>query len=171
MDTETETPKKEAIDEREDSGRLARLANEFRGLVEDVRTWVDLKLKLLEVQVEERVRDAVNRVAVTAFIAMLVFLSGVFVLVTAALALGDWWDSPTLGFLAVTLALIVITLLLYVLRPGLVRRRARSPSDEPEDRALPEARDRRRLEPKSGSPTRDDSTDTASRAPAANGHE
>ncbi len=122
-DMETESQENPIGTPEAEPGRLERLAAEVRGLVEDVRTWIDLKIKLLEIEVEERVRDLLNRVAVTVVIAVLAFLALVFVLVTAALALGLWWDNMLLGFVAVTLALVVLTIMLYVLRPGLVRKR------------------------------------------------
>lgn len=105
-------------------GRLERLTGEVKGLVEDIRTWIDLKIKLFQIEVEEHVRDVLNRVAVTISIGVLAFLTLVFLLVTVALALGAWWGNTLLGFVAVTLALLVLTLLVYVLRPALARRRS-----------------------------------------------
>jgi len=142
MEPETET-RKQDIEETE-PGRLERLAMEVRGLVEDVRTWIDLKIRLIEIEVEERVRDVLNRVVVTVAIGILAFLTLVFVLVTSALALGTWWDSMLLGFLAVTLLLVVFTTLVYVLRPGLVRKRSAGRSDEP--RTIEAAKEAPRLE-------------------------
>ena len=142
MEPETKTTEQDI--EEVEPGRLERLANEVRGLVEDVRTWIDLKIKLIEIEVEERVRDVLNRVVVSVAIGILAFLALVFVLVTAALALGTWWDSMLLGFLAVTLLLVVLTTLVYVLRPGLVRKREGGKAAEP--RAIEAAKEAPRLE-------------------------
>lgn len=126
---EPETPKTSTETHEPEPGRLERLVGEVRGLVDDVRTWIDLKIKLLEIEVEDRIRDVLNRVAVTVVLAVLAFLALVFILVTTALALGLWWENMLLGFVAVTLVLVVLTVLVYVLRPGLVRRRTEKQPD------------------------------------------
>jgi hypothetical protein len=128
MEPETETRTTDTRTSEAEPGRLERLVSEVKGLADDVRTWIDLKIKLLEIEIEDRVRDVVNRVAATAVFVALAFLALVFVLVTAALGLGQWWDNMLLGFLAVSLTLIVLATLVHVLRPGIVRRRTgRSP--------------------------------------------
>lgn len=146
MEPESRTEQQAEAADATDGGRISRVAGEVRGLVEDVRTWVDLKLKLLEVEVEERIREFSQRVALTAAVAVMAFLSLVFVLVTVALGLGLWWDSMFLGFAAVTALLVLATGILQAVRPRLVRSRRKPAEPAEAGKAVGAAADRPRLQ-------------------------
>ena len=103
--------------------RRGRLTSEARGLVEDVKKWVDLKVQLLQIDLEERLEGMLNRIAQSAVMAVLVLLTVLFGLFSIAYGLGAWWYSDALGFLAVTLLLAITTVTFYAMRPTLVKLR------------------------------------------------
>lgn len=119
--------------------RGGRLTSEARGLVEDVKKWVDLKVQLLQIDLEERLEGMLNRVAQSAVMAILVLLTVLFGLFSMAYGLGAWWYSDALGFLAVTLLLAIATVTFYAMRPTLVKlRRMQEVETAPELEPPPE---------------------------------
>lgn len=103
--------------------RPGRITSEARGLVEDVKRWVDLKVQLLQIDLEARLEGVLNRAAQSVVMAVLLLLTVQFGLFTVAFSLASWWYSDALGFLAVTLLLAVATVTFYALRPTLVKLR------------------------------------------------
>ena len=91
--------------------------------MEDVKTWVDLKLQILQLDVEERIETALNRVVFAVIFGVLGFTTLIFLLFTIAFFLGGLWYSDTLGFLTVTIFLLVATLAFRAMRPSLVKLR------------------------------------------------
>ena len=112
--TQEETPAEEA-------GKIGRLANEARGLVDDTRDWVDAKLRLFELDMERKVDDAANRVVGWGVIGLLAALALTFTLTAAALALGELWGNSGLGFLAVAGVSLLLALVVYWVKPRFVR--------------------------------------------------
>ncbi|QXD16092.1 phage holin family protein [Rhodocaloribacter litoris] len=138
-----------------DATRLERIALHTRGLVEDVKEWVDLKIQLVQVQIEERIEERLNRAALGVVLGVVVLLALVFALTAAALGLGAWLGHSAWGFLVVAGVLLVVAGLLRAVRPRLVKVReagseppVSSPaSDAPSRPSPPEADARTRLQP------------------------
>jgi putative superfamily III holin-X len=103
------------------SGKLSRIADEARGLVEDTREWVDAKLKLFELEFEEKIDGVVNRLVLSVLVASLGLLALAFALTGGALALGTLWGSDALGFLAVSGGLAVVAAIVFMVRPKFVK--------------------------------------------------
>ena len=108
-------------------GIVERMALQSRGLVEDLTEWVELRLKLVQMDVEDRIDARVNRLVVLAAVALVGYLALLFMLVTIALALGAWLGHPAWGFLIVTVVLAVITGVLMILKPRFVNLTGRKP--------------------------------------------
>lgn len=105
---------------RPEGGKLGRIAGHTRGLVEDLREWMDLRLDLALLEVEEKIDELRNEVALGVTLAFFGLFSVLFVLTTIALGLGWLLGHPFWGFLAVSTALVLIVVALYNVRPALV---------------------------------------------------
>jgi len=77
------------------------VAAQGRQFFDDVREWVELRVELFQLDVEERIQDAINRVAQTVVVVLLLALALLFLAMAAAFALGEWMGSTALGFLVV----------------------------------------------------------------------
>jgi len=100
-------------------GPLRRIAGHTQGLVEDLREWIDLRIDLAILEVEERVDDLRNEVALGLTLAFFGFFAVFFVLVTVALGIGWVLGHPFWGFLIVALLLSVFVAVVAQTRPDL----------------------------------------------------
>jgi uncharacterized membrane protein YqjE len=100
-------------------GRLGRIAGHTRGLVDDLREWIDLRLDLAILELEERVDEFRNEVALGITLAFFGFFAALFVFVTVALGLGWLLGHPFWGFLIVTVVLLLFVSVLARTRPDL----------------------------------------------------
>ncbi len=102
------------------SGKLGRIAGHTRGLVEDLREWIDLRVDLAILEMEERIDDLRNEVALGITLAFLGFFAAMFVLTTVALGLGWLLGHPFWGFLIVSVILVLTVTALAQTRPELM---------------------------------------------------
>lgn len=98
---------------------LARLREETQGLVADVREWVELRIELAQLEVEERIDERLNQLLLAAIMALIMLFIAIFLLITIALGLGWWLGHPMWGFLIVTGVLALTGGAMYRLRPSL----------------------------------------------------
>lgn len=103
------------------SGKIGRLTTEAKGLVDDTKEWVDAKLRLFELDVEDKIDSLANKFVSGAVVVATGALALVFSLVATALALGDLWGRNSLGFMAVGGALFLVALVIYLVKPRLVK--------------------------------------------------
>lgn len=82
-------------------GPLLRLAHEIRSLVDDIKEWVELRIELLQLDVEKRVQDVANDILLVVLILAMMAVSMLFISLAAAFAIGAWLGSNALGFLIV----------------------------------------------------------------------
>lgn len=101
---------------------LDRITQHTIGLAEDLTSWIELKLKLTQLEVEEIIDRRLNKILVGLVAGVTGFLALFFGLVTAALGLGEWLGRPVWGFLIVTLFLALIAGGLMVIKPNLTQR-------------------------------------------------
>ena len=99
---------------------MHRIAAHTQGLFEDLREWVDLRIDLAILEVEERIDEAKNSLALGITLAVFGFFAALFTLTTVALGVGWLLGHPFWGFLAVTVALILVVVVLRVAQPALV---------------------------------------------------
>lgn len=103
-------------------GKLERIAGHTQGLVDDLREWIDLRLDLAVLELEERVDTLQNQIALGITMAILGFFAGLFGLTTLALGLGWLLGHPFWGFGIVFLGLVLIAGVLRAAKPELVPR-------------------------------------------------
>ncbi|WP_072714562.1 phage holin family protein [Rhodothermus profundi] len=85
-----------------------RLRQQTQELVEDLRAWVELRLTLTQMEIEERIETQIRRLLLRLLIGALAGLAAVFVLVAVALGLGAWLGHTGWGFLVVALGLMAV---------------------------------------------------------------
>jgi len=94
--------------------KIERLAEETRALVDDLADWVELKITLTRLEIEEQLNEALNRMASQA-IAGIIALFGVgFLSMALALALGSLLGHAAWGFLIVGLVYATIARVLSI---------------------------------------------------------
>ncbi|RMH54203.1 MAG: phage holin family protein, partial [Bacteroidetes bacterium] len=99
--------------------KIDRITRHTRDLVQDVRNWVDLKLKLTRLEVQEQVDEALHQARIGAALAFVGFLAVQFLLVTLALLIGDALGHAKWGFLILTVLLVAVLIVLrYALKPN-----------------------------------------------------
>ena len=103
-----------------EGGKLERIAAHTQGLVTDLREWIDLRIDLAILEVEERLDETKNEIALGITLAVFGFFAALFALTTVALGVGWLLGHPFWGFLAVTVALVLIVVLLRATQPALV---------------------------------------------------
>jgi hypothetical protein len=106
--------------DRPQGGKLGRIAGHTQGLVEDLREWMDLRIDLAILEVEEKVDALRNEVALGVTLAFFGFFAALFAFTTAALGLGWLLGHPFWGFLIVSVLLLAIVATLARARPDLL---------------------------------------------------
>lgn len=82
-------------------GKLQRMTEETRGIVQDLREWIDLRLDLAVREINDEIDDAASQAVFGVVLAILAFFTGLFGLTTLALGLGWALGQPFWGFLIV----------------------------------------------------------------------
>ncbi len=101
-------------------GRLNRVVHRSRMLASDVTEWVELRVQLLQMEIEEEVERRLNTLIARVIVAALLGATGLFALFTTAIGLGWWLGHPFWGYLIVTLALIAGSAVVAYARPQFV---------------------------------------------------
>ena len=105
----------------ESGPRMKRIATHAQGVVADLRKWVDLRIDLAVIDLEDKLDERLNAVAVGIIIAVFGGLAAFFTLVTIALGLGWLLGHPFWGFLIVTAGLGATAAIVRSTQPTLVR--------------------------------------------------
>lgn len=103
------------------SNKIERITQHSRELVDDLTDWVELKIKLTQLEVQEKIDAKVNGLIVKAMPMVVGALGGLFLLVTIALGLGWLLGHPFWGFLIVTGVLLAVA--------GILKSRSRQIAD------------------------------------------
>jgi len=108
------------VEESPDGGKVSRIAAHTQGLFADLREWIDLRVDLAVLEMEERLDAFKNDLALGLTVAVFAFFAAFFSLTTVALGVGWLLGHPFWGFLAVSVALILIIVTLRVMKPALM---------------------------------------------------
>ena len=123
-DTHTESP--ESATEKDSggtsSGRLGRIAEESKGLVDDVKEWVELRVQLLQMEIEERIESVANQVISVIAVAVLALFTALFLLLGAAQFLGEWLGRDAWGYVIVGVVLALVTVFIHSSKPRFIKR-------------------------------------------------
>lgn len=97
------------------SNRLSRLRTHLQSLAGDVREWVELRLTLVQLEIEERIEARLRWLMLRLLVGIVAGLGIVFGLIALALALGSWLGHPGWGFLLVALGLGLVAAVLQAI--------------------------------------------------------
>ncbi|MDA1028785.1 MAG: phage holin family protein [Bacteroidetes bacterium] len=97
--------------------RLGAIARETRELLTDIKDWIDLRVQLLQFEVQERIEAAAQKLISLIIVAIMALFAVLFLLLAIAEAVGSWLGHPAFGYLSVGLVLTILTWIVYVSRP------------------------------------------------------
>jgi hypothetical protein len=103
-------------------GAMGRIALESRALFDDLREWVDLRVQLIQVDVEERIQQAANEIMSIVLVMVLALFTMVFLLHGVAVWLGSLLGGLHWGYLMVGAFLGCVTWVVRRARPNHVKR-------------------------------------------------
>ena len=126
---------------------VSRLAGESRALFDDLREWVDLRVQLVQVDIEERIEKAANEVIAIIMVVVLGLFALLFLLHGLAIWLGEILGGLHWGYLIVAGVLGLTTMALRTVKPDFMSRRQASSAEDKE--ALPEYRPPKAILPES----------------------
>ncbi len=92
----------------EDAAKIERIAGHTAGLVEDLKSWFELKIEFVVLEFKEEIRSAGLQFAYHAGFIAVMLIAALFALTALAFGLGAWLGHPGWGFLAVTGLLVVV---------------------------------------------------------------
>ena len=158
MEQTTERP--EVVTEDETPGgpfskgakKVERIAQESKGLFDDVKEWIDLKIKFTWLEVQAEINARKQDAVVGAILAFLGVLGLVFALLTGALGLGAWLGHPAWGFLIVTGVLFLTAGVVYWSHFKRGKKKKKSPGAPSEHKELEAQDDQKRLPPAAPAP-------------------
>lgn len=103
-------------------GRVDRMVHHTEALADDITDWIELRIELLQLEIEEKAERRLNSFIARAIVATLVATAGLFALLTLAYGLGWWLGHPFWGFGIVTGLLVTGAGLIAYIRPEFVHR-------------------------------------------------
>jgi len=92
--------------------KIERIGEQTKGLFEDFTGWVEVRLKLFQLEMQDKIQSKVNEAIIKIAPAVAGALTGLFLLVTIALFIGWWLGHPAWGYLIVTGMLGLVTVIL-----------------------------------------------------------
>lgn len=104
------------------NNRWDRMMHHTQVLADDLTEWVELRIELFRLEVEEEAESFLNKFIRQALLAVVAGVAVLFLLVTLALALGAWLGHPAWGFAIVTVLLGAAAGALVQLKPKFVER-------------------------------------------------
>jgi len=121
-DSESKTDQDPALNRSASSStpndsKLGSLARETRSLLTDVKDWIDLRVQLLQIEVEERIESAAHKIISLIVVAILGLFAVLFLLLAIAEAVGIWLGHPSYGYIFVAVIMIILTWIVNRSRP------------------------------------------------------
>lgn len=96
----------------EETAKIERIAGHTAGLVEDLKSWFELKIEFVVLEFKEEIKTAGLQFAYQAGFIAIMLIAALFALTALAFGLGAWLGHPGWGFLVVTGLLMVAALLI-----------------------------------------------------------
>ena len=81
--------------------KVERMSDHSKGLVADLKEWIDLKVELVKLDVQHELETKKNEFIVLAVVGAVSGIALLFLLVAIAFGIGAWLGHPAWGFLVV----------------------------------------------------------------------
>lgn len=88
--------------------KVERISDHSKGLVADLREWIDLKVELVKLEVQHEFETKKNEFIVLAVVGAVSAVALLFLLAAIAFGIGAWLGHPAWGFLIVAGILFLI---------------------------------------------------------------
>ncbi|MFK7846463.1 MAG: phage holin family protein [Rhodothermales bacterium] len=110
---EKQKAKQQAADNsvKEEAAKIDRIAGHTTGLVEDLKSWFELKMEFVLLDFKEEIKSTGLQFAYQAGFFAVLLLAVLFGLTALSFGLGAWLGHPGWGFLSVTGLLVIIALI------------------------------------------------------------
>lgn len=108
--------------------KVERIAEQSRGLFDDVKGWVELRIQLARLEIKKELEDRRDDAVMGGVIGFLGVIALVFLLIATALGVGAVLGHPAWGFLVVTGVLVLAAWMLWYVHFG--RRRPHRPTKQ-----------------------------------------
>ena len=95
-------------------GRVQRIGDRTRGLFEDLTAWVELRFRLFQIDVRERIQKKIDEAVAKAVLIAACLFVVLFGLLTIAFFVGWALGHPAWGFLVTTGLVLLVTGVLYL---------------------------------------------------------
>lgn len=122
------------------ANKLERISQHTKGLVDEITSWVDLRIKLVQVDLQEKLETKKIQIALGVGMGLTAFFAVLFLLTTMALGIGAWLGHPAWGFLVVTVLLFIIIAIMRMVMKRMVANVEKKISVEEENLAHGTAR-------------------------------
>lgn len=132
--------------------KVERIAQQSKGLFDDVKEWVDLKIKFTWLEIQAEIEARQQDVIFGAILVFVGLLALVFALVTGALGLGAWLGHPAWGFLIVTGLLLLVMGIVYWWHFKRGKRKKKPSVASTDQKALEAADEQKKLPPGAPAP-------------------
>ena len=130
------------------AGRLSAIADETRNLAADIKEWVDLRVQLAQMEIEERIDKITNQIIGLVVVVVVALFAVLFLLMALAIWIGGMLESEALGYVVVGGGQLLITALIRLLEPNFTG--SGDKKEEEKKPALPQAKEEKAL-PEAGS--------------------
>lgn len=87
---------------------VQRITDQSKGLVDDLKAWVELRIQLVKAEVRQEVKAKAEEILLQVIAVVVAAIGGLFLLVTLALFIGWALGHPAWGFLIVTVLLFLV---------------------------------------------------------------
>ena len=108
-------------------GKLSSFVSESKGLASDIKEWVDLRVQLMQAEVEDRIENLANQVIATTATIVIGLFAGFFLLFALAVWLGNVVGLEWAGYGIVGLSLALITMVVHKTKPRFKKAEPTSP--------------------------------------------
>ena len=115
------------------------ITERLRKLPTEIKLLVEKRAELLFLNLSDRLTDAINKAVYKIIGLFLILLGVIFLLHTLALFIGELLDNEVLGYLIISVTVILIGLLLYFLKPGGLVKGTKAKMQKPLDETIRES--------------------------------
>lgn len=97
------------------------MLDKIEQLIDQLKSYADTRITLAKLEAAKKTSQVLSSMIAFVLVALIFFLFVVMISIAGALALGSWFGSMPLGFLAVGIIYLVICLVIWTSREKTIR--------------------------------------------------